>query len=101
MCGKGNYRRALAIYERSLGGHHPDVANCLNNIGSTLQDQGKPTEAETHYRRALAIGEKTFGPDHPWVATGLNNVGTAAVDPLPALRRGVPIVALGRTVQAI
>src|SRR5271165_960616 len=68
------YRRALAIFEKSFGRDHPDVAGGLNNLALLLTATNRHAEAEPLYRRALTIDEKSFGPDHPRVATGLNNL---------------------------
>ena len=68
------YRRALAIYEKSFGPEHPNVATVLNNLAWLLRDTNRLAEAEPLYRRALAIYEKSFGPEHPDVATGLNHL---------------------------
>ena len=56
-------RRALAINEASYGNDHPDVATCLNNLATLLQDTNRPGEAEPLMRRALAIDEASYGND--------------------------------------
>jgi len=68
------YRRALAIWEKSLGPDHPNVARALNNLAGLLQATNRLAEAEPMYRRALGIDEKSYGPDHPEVARALNNL---------------------------
>ena len=70
------YRRSLAIYERSYGPHHPDVAADLNNLAVLLRATGRHAEAEPLYRRGLAIldGFQTqTGYQHPNFQTGLGN----------------------------
>ena len=67
-------RRALAIYDASLGRDHLYVATCLNNLANLLQATNRLPEAEPLYRRALAIGDADLGKDHPSVATRLNNL---------------------------
>ena len=69
------YKRALAIYEKSLGPEHPDVAWSLNELALLYDKQGKYAAAEPLYKRALAIYEKSLGPEHPDVAWTLNNLG--------------------------
>jgi tetratricopeptide (TPR) repeat protein len=64
-------RRALAIWEKSLGPDHPQVATGLNNLAQLLQTTNRLAEAEPMIRRALAIIEKSYGPDHPKVASRL------------------------------
>jgi len=68
------FRRALAIYEKSFGPDHLDVARGLNNLAALLSETNRLTEAESLFRRALGIDEKSFGPDHPKVALDLNNL---------------------------
>ena len=68
------YKRALAIWEKSLGPDHPQVALGLNNLALLYVDQGKYAEAEPLCKRALAIDEKALGPDHPDVAIDLNSL---------------------------
>jgi tetratricopeptide repeat protein len=47
-------RRALAIYEKSLGPEHPNVAAALNNLANLLQATNRLAEAEPLMRRAAA-----------------------------------------------
>ena len=68
-------KRSLALYEKALGPHHPDVATSLHNLALLYHDQGKYAEAEPLYERSLAIREKALGSDHPYVAASLGNLG--------------------------
>ncbi len=68
------YGRALAIFEKSFGPEHPNVAIHLNNLAGLLSATNGLAEAEPLYRRALAITEKSFGPENPNVAIHLNNL---------------------------
>jgi hypothetical protein len=56
-------RRALAVFERSLGQEHPVVATALNNLALLLRDTNLFGEAEPLLRRALRIDEASYGPD--------------------------------------
>jgi tetratricopeptide (TPR) repeat protein len=67
--------RAIAIDERVLGLHHPDVALGLNNLANIYTETGGYPKALFLYKRALAIREQVLGPDHPDVAESLNNLG--------------------------
>jgi tetratricopeptide (TPR) repeat protein len=67
-------RRALAIFEASLGPAHPIVASSLSNLARLLHDTNRLAEAEPLIRRALAIDERSYGSDHPNVAIRLNNL---------------------------
>jgi tetratricopeptide (TPR) repeat protein len=68
------YRRALGIWEQSLGQNHPNVATDLNNLAMLLKNTNHLAEAEPLFRRALAIDEQSFGPNHPEVAINLSNL---------------------------
>ena len=68
------YKRALAIYEKTFGAEHPEVATSLSNLGELYRLQGRYTEAEPMAKRALDLREKALGPDHPQVGISLNNL---------------------------
>ena len=68
--------RALAIWEKSLGPEHSDVALALNNLAALLDAQGSYVEARPLYERALAILGKALGPEHPSVANVLNDLAS-------------------------
>jgi tetratricopeptide (TPR) repeat protein len=70
------YRRALALFEKTVGPEHPGFAATLANLGLLLVTAGGYAEAETVCRRALAIREKVFGLDHPDVGQSLNLLAT-------------------------
>jgi CHAT domain-containing protein/tetratricopeptide (TPR) repeat protein len=67
-------QRAVAIYEKTLGPDHPNVAMSLDWLSVLYRDQGRYADAEPLYKRSLAIREKAVGPDHPTFATSLNNL---------------------------
>jgi tetratricopeptide (TPR) repeat protein len=69
------YERALAIFEKVLGGEHPDTARSLNNMGALLQAMGDLAGARPYYERALDIREKVLGGEHLHTANSLNNLG--------------------------
>ena len=68
------YKRGVAIFEKSLGAHHPSVASALDNLASVYKDEGRYAEAEPLYKQALAIREKALPPDHPDVAQSRKNL---------------------------
>ena len=77
----GNYasaedllREAAALQEQTLGPHHPDLANTLNNLGIVCEMTDNPIDAEHYFRRAHAIATATLAPDHPFVATSSKNL---------------------------
>ena len=61
-----NYDQALIFYNKSLS-IKPDYAEAFNNIGNTLQEQGKLKEAIETYNKAISIK-----PDY---AEAFNNIG--------------------------
>jgi tetratricopeptide (TPR) repeat protein len=58
-------KRALAIYERTLGKNHLEVGTCSLNIATLYVKMDKPADGEPYMKRALQIFETTFGSDHP------------------------------------
>ena len=77
----GNYssaevllREAVTLQEQTLGPHHPDLANTLNNLGVVCEKTDNPIDAEHYFRRAYAIATATLTPDHPFVATSRKNL---------------------------
>jgi tetratricopeptide (TPR) repeat protein len=69
------YRRALAIFEKTFGPQHYEVAANLHNLAAVLGAGGDLRQAEQLYRRALAIKEKLLGADSTDAALTLNNLG--------------------------
>jgi hypothetical protein len=77
----GNYsaaedllREAAALQEQTLGPHHPDLANTLNNLGIVCEITNNPIDAEHYFRRAYTIATATLPADHPFVATSRKNL---------------------------
>ena len=66
--------QALALREAVLGPSHPDVAACLDLLGSRHLLRGNPVRAEPLLQRALAIREATLGTRHPDVARTLHTL---------------------------
>jgi CHAT domain-containing protein/tetratricopeptide (TPR) repeat protein len=67
-------QHALALREAALGGMHPDVANCLNQVGELYRRQGDLAHAEPLLQRALAIREAPPGAPPLDVAQTLNDL---------------------------
>jgi len=55
------YKRAFAIWEKTLGPEHPYTAQSLDNLAELHLAQGQYREAETLFKQALAIKESTLG----------------------------------------
>jgi tetratricopeptide (TPR) repeat protein len=68
--------RVLEIRQTLAGPNHPDVAECLNEIGAMLDGLGRYREAVPNYQRALSIRENTAGVSEKDIAQSLNNLGT-------------------------
>jgi tetratricopeptide (TPR) repeat protein len=94
-------RRAVAIFEKTLGPNHALVATGLNNLAQLLEDTNRLAEAEPLMRRALAIDEASLGPNHPNVAYRLNNLASLLhttnrlPDAEPLMRRALAISEAG------
>jgi tetratricopeptide (TPR) repeat protein len=69
------YRRALAIFEKTFGPEHYEVASNLHNLAAVVCARGDLSDAEQLYRRALAIKEKILGVENPDAALTRNNLG--------------------------
>jgi CHAT domain-containing protein len=90
-------RRALALWESSVGPAHPDVARALSNLAAILSERGDHAGAGALARRALSIRERAFGPEHLLVARSLAALGAVegrlgrAGEARALLRRAVSI----------
>lgn len=69
------YRRALAIFEKTFGPEHYEVAANLHNLAAVVCARGDLLQAEQLYWKALAIKEKLLGADSTDAALTLNNLG--------------------------
>lgn len=49
------YQRALAIYEKTLGPQHPDVADVLEDYARLLRETGRNEEGQQMEQRATEI----------------------------------------------
>jgi serine/threonine protein kinase/tetratricopeptide (TPR) repeat protein len=67
--------RALEMFERSVGGDHPEVANHLLTRAEMLIAQGRFAEGEAPARRALKIWEREYDAQSPFVGNALVVLG--------------------------
>ncbi len=88
------YDRALAIYRKSYGPQHPQVALALSKIGGLEMGTA---DAVRDLKAALAIDTAALGEAHPEVAVDLGNLAGAYVD----LRRYPEAVATYRRAIAL
>ncbi len=65
------HNQALALWKNCFGDEHLRVADSLNDLGATLDQQGNLDEAEGLYRQALAMRRKLLGNVHADVARSL------------------------------
>ncbi len=71
---EGLLREAATLQEQTLGPHHPDLANTLNNLGVVCEMTNNPIDAEHYFRRAYTIATAALAQDHPFVATSRKNL---------------------------
>ncbi|CAF5046194.1 unnamed protein product, partial [Rotaria sp. Silwood1] len=79
---KGEYREAIANYEKSLeirqqflGPNHPNMTRSYNNIGLVYHSMGEYSKALSYHEKALEIRQKSLHPDDPVLASSYNNIG--------------------------
>ena len=60
----GLFKRAIDIYEKSMGADHPHVARCLNNLGVLSYLSSDFLTASKSYERGLGIYLDTLGESH-------------------------------------
>jgi tetratricopeptide (TPR) repeat protein len=65
---ESEYRRALAIYDKSLAANHQYRGSLLMHFARLLVDRGKLEEALTLSQQSIAIWQATAGPDSPRTA---------------------------------
>ncbi|KAF4630922.1 hypothetical protein G7Y89_g7212 [Cudoniella acicularis] len=68
------YEGALKLKEKVLGKGYPSTLRTATNLGSSLADQGRYTEAETIIRETLALSEKVLGKKHPDTIISMGNL---------------------------
>jgi tetratricopeptide (TPR) repeat protein len=84
LYGRGKYaeaeplfRKALAIWEETLGRRHQQTLLLYYNLAINLRRQGRFEEAERLSRKALADCEQVLGPRHPDTARSYNNLASS------------------------
>jgi len=73
-------REALAASERLRGAESQDTLVIANNLGYTLQDEGKIDEALVLFRRVVDARTLALGADHPSTLVAMNNLSAACWD---------------------
>ena len=59
------YRKAIEIWEDTLGPEHPDLARGLMNLAALYHERGRETGSEDLYLRAAQIFEAALGKNAP------------------------------------
>lgn len=67
-------QKALAIRQKVLEAHQPEIARTLNNLGVCYRKLGEYALAEEFHRKALRMQESIFGRDHPDIAESEYNL---------------------------
>jgi hypothetical protein len=67
---------ALETRRRLLGDDHPDTLSSMSLLGSLLEIQGKPNEAEPLLSDSLERRRRVLGRDHPDTLQSLNMLGS-------------------------
>jgi tetratricopeptide (TPR) repeat protein len=75
-----HYQRALEIFHRALGPHHPHVAKALMNLCGAKIYAGEYEQARRHCQRALQVREATLPVHHPEIAETVMNLGSVALE---------------------
>src|SRR5262249_42000393 len=73
-----SHKGALDIFRKALPKDHPEIAQCLTNLGGAQRDLMQYEAARKSYEEALAIQRKGLPKDHPDVAHSLHNLAVLA-----------------------
>ena len=81
-CGQGEYKEAIAYYEKSLeikkktlAPNDPSLVSSYNNVGSVYFNMGEYPKALSYYEKALAIRQQSLPSNHPDLASSYINLG--------------------------
>ncbi|RKK30690.1 hypothetical protein BFJ66_g16191 [Fusarium oxysporum f. sp. cepae] len=66
--------------QRILGDEHPSTIIAMNNLASTLGDQGKLDEAASMMREVLEKRQRILGDEHPDTISAMNNLASTLSD---------------------
>ncbi|CAF1168295.1 unnamed protein product [Adineta steineri] len=67
--------KSLAIRQKTLPTHHPDLATSYNNIGNAHYSMGNYPKALSSHEKALEIRQQSPLPNHSSLADSYNNIG--------------------------
>ena len=66
--------RALEIYREQVGEEHPDMLNCLFELGLLYWRQGRYSDAEGVFVQAVDRGSRALGREHPSTSLYANDL---------------------------
>jgi eukaryotic-like serine/threonine-protein kinase len=71
----------LVVLNRDgVGEEHPDTLTSMNNLASTLWDQGDLNGARQLQEKVLEVRRRTLGEEHPNTLTSMNNLASTLRD---------------------
>jgi tetratricopeptide (TPR) repeat protein len=66
--------------QRILGDEHPDTITAMNNLATTLSDQGKVDEAASMKKEVLEKSQRILGDEHPDTVMAMSNFAITLSD---------------------
>jgi len=85
------YRRAVPLWEVTIGAEHPGTAAAHHDLATVLSLKRKYDQAEEHFKRAIYIYEQLQNPARDAVAAGRRNRGPGRPGPgEPGYQRADP-----------
>jgi len=73
-------KAALDRCRRLLGEEHPDTLTSMNNLASTLKNQGDLSGARELQELVLAARRRILGEEHPDTLTSMNNLASTLMN---------------------
>ena len=77
---RSGFEREREFHERVLGEEHRDTLTSMNNLASTLQEQGDLPGARRLQESVLDIRKRVLGDEHPDTMTSMSNLATTLQD---------------------
>jgi tetratricopeptide (TPR) repeat protein len=73
-------QEVLEKRQRVLGNEHPDTIKAMNNLATTLRNQGKLNDATAMQRKVLKKRQEILGDEHLDTIKAMNNLGNMLFD---------------------
>jgi tetratricopeptide (TPR) repeat protein len=74
------FRSAIEIDKADLGDEHPDTLRSMDNLASTLAEQGEGSLARALQEYVLEVQRRELGEDHPETLRLMNNLALTLAD---------------------